>query len=140
MRRLTVALAATVALGTTVVAGAGPVWATTEPGVNATPHNEGGEWWTTDGCTAVPDSGSDLGTAYDFHHACKHHDGCYRYHWSDRATCDQWFYNDMLASCEALGSGRPCEIRAGAYYQGVRKFGQPSWESYSYTAPMGNVA
>lgn len=75
-----------------------PASATTDPGVNATPFNEGGEWWDTDGCTAVPDSGfhatlvqygsppfvASYGTVvgyFDFHHACKHHDGCYKYHY-----------------------------------------------------------
>lgn len=65
--------------------------ATTAPGQTATPYNQGGEWWSTDGCSVVPDSG----WWGDFHHACVHHDGCYRNHWASKSTCDTWFYNDM---------------------------------------------
>jgi len=126
--------------------------ATTTPGENATPFNEGGEWWSTDGCTAVSDSGYHTTVAaygqhpfyayrwvvgyYDFHHACKHHDGCYRYHWSDRATCDMWFHNDMRASCDALGSNQACYARADLYYRGVRALGQHSWNTYDSAVPM----
>src|SRR4051812_25277126 len=89
-RRLARLVLMTMLVGVSIITGSTGADATTTPGVNATPYNEGGEWWTTDGCSVVPDSGPD----FNFHHACVHHDGCYRNHWSDRATCDQWFLND----------------------------------------------
>ncbi|MBM7810521.1 phospholipase A2 [Saccharothrix algeriensis] len=110
--------------------------ATTEPGVNAVPSNEGGEWWSTDGCTAVPDSGTDAGGRFDFYHACEHHDGCYRYHWSNRVTCDRWFVNDMFASCSALRSYTTCYARAAVYYQGVRAFGGIAWDNRDVRVAM----
>lgn len=119
-------------MGLAVVAVAPSANATTTPGIPATPSNEGGEWWSTDGCTLVPDSGAH----FDFHHACHHHDGCYHYHWSDRSTCDDWFLNDMFASCAELGHYPQCYARAELYYLGVRKFGQMSWDSYSVQIAM----
>jgi Prokaryotic phospholipase A2 len=126
--------------------------ATTTPGVNATPHNHGGEWWPTDGCTLVPDSGlhstkvgygsypfygsATVVGSYHFTHACHHHDGCYKFHWSDRATCDQWFRNDMNASCAAIGSNEACYARATLYYNGVRVFGWKFWEQRSIAVAM----
>ncbi len=65
---------------------------------------------------------------YNFFHACKHHDGCYHYHWASRATCDLWFKNDMYASCTALRSNDACCARANLYYAGVRAFGEFFWQ------------
>ncbi|MGH9156722.1 MAG: hypothetical protein ACRD1K_13000, partial [Acidimicrobiales bacterium] len=77
--------------------------ATQTPGVNATPYNDGSHWWSSDGCSVVPDSGFHTKNVYvgrppwgasvpvtaswDFHHACVHHDGCYRNRWASRETC-----------------------------------------------------
>lgn len=115
-------------------------WATTTPGVNATPGNWTTHGWTSDGCTAVPDTGTYRGVYYDFGHACAHHDGCYSRHWASRATCDDWFYNDMVASCNYLHSSSSarliCYERAGIYWQGVRWFGGPGYNGWSYYIPI----
>ncbi|WP_330335376.1 hypothetical protein OHS33_37450 (plasmid) [Streptomyces sp. NBC_00536] len=148
------ATAATVLAGSAalLLGPASPVSATTTPGTNATPYNQGGEWWTTDGCTDVPDSGVHhawvqygkppftaygyLAGRYDFHHACMHHDGCYKYRWADRATCDQWFRNDMHASCTAMKSNAACDARAELYYRGVRVFGEIPWKLHDIRISM----
>ncbi|AVV44190.1 phospholipase A2 [Streptomyces sp. ID05-04B] len=116
-----------------LTAQASPASASTAPGVNATPFNEGDEYWDTDGCTGVKDSSS----YFDFHHACKHHDGCYKFHWSDRATCDQWFRNDMEASCSALHANQACYAVARLYYFGVRAFGEVPWSMHNIEVSMG---
>ncbi|MDJ0382025.1 phospholipase A2 [Streptomyces sp. G-G2] len=146
--------AATAVLGAAalLLVPASPASATTAPGANATPFNEGGETWDTDGCTDVPDSGVHfarvqfgkppfsaygyLAGRFDFHHACKHHDGCYRFRWADRATCDQWFRNDMHASCAALKSNAACDARAELYYWGVRVFGEVPWKLHAIKISM----
>lgn len=121
---------------------------------NATSLNEedSQHWWDNDGCSVVPDAGV-AGTrvtvgsppftatvfisgAYDFHHACVHHDGCYRNHWADKGTCDQWFLNDMNASCEAIDGNEACYDRARLYYWGVRVFGGNAYQSGSVDIPM----
>jgi hypothetical protein len=65
---------------------------------------------------------------FDFHRACKHHDGCYEFRWADRATCDAWFLNDTRASCDALHSNQACYAAARLYYRGVRIFRAVPWE------------
>jgi hypothetical protein len=86
-------------------------------GAGTAEAHSGSHWWPTDGCTSAPE--------LYFNHACVHHDGCYAYHWADRGTCDQWFLNDMMATCRSL----PFEMVAGcatwayAYYGAVRAFG-----------------
>ncbi|MFJ6530370.1 phospholipase A2 [Streptomyces longwoodensis] len=135
---------------------ASPASASTDPGVNATPFNEGGEYWDTDGCTDVMDSGYyttqvQLGEQplamyvprvgyFNFAHACKHHDGCYKFRWSDRATCDQWFLNDMKASCDVLHSNEACYAVAQLYYRGVRVFGEIPWSLHNTRVSMGEFA
>lgn len=118
----------------------GTAQATTTPGVNATPGNVTAHWWGSDGCTAVPDSGTYRGVSFDFNHACVHHDGCYAYHWGSRSTCDDWFYNDMVASCNYLHSASSsrllCDEQAGIYWQGVRWFGGPFYTWWSYKTPL----
>lgn len=127
---------------TGVVMDAGPAAATTKPGVNATSHNQGGEWWSTDGCSVVPDSGWHRSARfgwgyYSFQHACVHHDGCYRNRWASRATCDQWFLNDMRASCASLLTNQAsCRERAWLYYLGVRYFGDGAYSRRSVSTPM----
>ena len=74
---------------------------------------------------------ADSGSYFDFHHACIHHDGCYTHHWGSRSTCDEWFLNDMAASCSAMGADSRCYTRAATYYEGVRKFGYPFYISRS---------
>lgn len=114
-----------------------PAGATTNPGQSATPYNQGGEWWSTDGCSVVDDSG----WWGNFHHACVHHDGCYRHRWASKQTCDWWFWSDMRASCAAMfrawdpRSG-PCNARAYAYYAGVFYFGGPAYNQQSAYIPM----
>jgi hypothetical protein len=152
LRNLIAGCALLVLLGGLSLVNASSASATTKRGVNATPYNQGGEWWSTDGCTLVPDSGLHSTTvqygsypfygyttvvgSYNFNHACQHHDGCYAYHWSDRATCDQWFLNDMNASCAALRSNAACYARARLYYNGVRTFGWKFWPQRSISVAM----
>ncbi|HEV2756911.1 MAG TPA: phospholipase A2 [Actinomycetota bacterium] len=134
---------------TTLVLGPGTASATNEPGVQATPFNEGGEWWLTaesDYCTVVPEAGVVPPTIgppawFNFGHACLHHDGCYQHHWAERATCDQWFLNDMTASCAALhGWYTPnfatCYELALVYFAGVRALGDPFYDQHSAATPM----
>lgn len=133
-----------------------PARATTEHGVNATPYNATDHPWTSDGCSWVPDSGVTAGLAtvgtppwsvnivvvasWDFNHACVHHDGCYRGHWADRATCDQWFRNDMNASCDAMHADAAkrsvCKQQATLYYTGVRLLGGGAFTSWSHLIAM----
>jgi len=85
--------------------------------------HDSNHWWPTDGCTMAPE--------LYFNHACVHHDGCYAYHWADRATCDQWFLNDMIDKCRTL----PFDMVAGCagiayiYYSAVRTFGGYFYDS-----------
>ncbi|MFI5983486.1 phospholipase A2 [Streptomyces sp. NPDC051555] len=151
-RRLVAAATAVLGGGVLLLVPASTAAATTRPGVNATPFNEGGEYWDTDGCTDVPDDGlHTIRTVYgkpplalygyltgrfDFHHACKHHDGCYKFRWADRATCDQWFRNDMHASCTAMKSNAACDDMAELYYRGVRVFGEVPWKLHDIRISM----
>jgi hypothetical protein len=97
-------------------------------GATATPRNMTGHPWSTDGCSNSPERGP----GWDFHHACIHHDGCYRGHWAGQSTCDSWFLRDMRASC-AVTSPRAgllrsfCSFIAGAYHQAVRLFGASAY-------------
>lgn len=98
--------------------------ASTAHGAVATPANTTPHPWPYDGCSAAPERGP----GWDFHHACIHHDGCYRGHWASRRTCDDWFRRDMRASCLVLhpsaGLRRwACEGVAAVYYTAVRAFG-----------------
>ncbi len=106
----------------------------------ATPSNMGEHPWPTDGCSHVPDSGTAQSGAvsgpFDFLHACAHHDGCYRLHDGTRLSCDNRFLDNMLASCEEIGSNVACRDRANVYYLGVRWFGHVAWENYEINAPM----
>ncbi len=70
---------------------------------------------------------------YDFNHACIHHDGCYRHHWASKGVCDQWFLNDMTASCNG---NAVCNNRAWLYYSGVVAFGHSAYFGHSASAPM----
>lgn len=87
--------------------------------------HSGSHWWPSDGCTNTPE--------YWFHHPCVHHDGCYGYHWSDRATCDLWFRNDMIAVCQTLPFDlvATCAGQAYAYYWGVRALGESYYSNPS---------
>jgi hypothetical protein len=136
---LVLLLVVAVALGFGLVAE--PAGATTAPGVNATPFNHSSHPWTTDGCSVVADRGVWNNAYFDFHHACIHHDGCYRGRWASRETCDAWFLNDMNASCNALHSWwspqrNGCKSTAYQYYLGVRLFGGSAYAYASYYIPM----
>lgn len=134
MRHLTrfavAALAATALLLVPTSASA----STTRGGV-ATPANWTSHPWTTDGCSAAPDRGP----GWDFHHACVHHDGCYRGHWAGRRTCDDWFGRDLHASCAVLhpsGFARwPCDGLATIYVTAVRLFGAAAYRQRAVTTP-----
>jgi hypothetical protein len=106
-------------------------------GSTATPANDGRHGWSTDGCSASPERGP----GWDFHHACVHHDGCYRQHWSSRSSCDSWFLRDMAASCAVThrraGTGRNvCRFFAAVYHQAVRRFGASAYANGSSYIPL----
>ncbi len=129
-------MAVSMMFGTLIALSPAPAGATTEPGVQATPYNQEGEWWETDGCSLSPESGYYNGATFDFHHACVHHDGCYANKWADKNTCNWWFLNDMTASCAAMHgwvSWEFAECRAIAqiyytavYWGGGRAYGESS--------------
>lgn len=135
MRRAAVTLA-TILL---IFAGQGTASAHTGSGP-ATPSNMSEHPWSTDGCSQVPDAGTAqsglIKGPFDFHHACVHHDGCYRHHDGTRLSCDDRFLQNMIASCEEIRSNIACRDRANIYYLGVRWFGHVAWENYSTDAPM----
>jgi len=132
---LLVTLVALVLLG--VLARADPAGAHTRRGSRATPANSSSHPWSTDGCSASPERGP----SWDFHHACVHHDGCYRGHWASRGTCDEWFRLDMRASCTVThrspGTGRTlCYWLAAVYHQAVRRFGASAYAHASTFIPL----
>lgn len=155
---LTALLLAPVAIGTVGYLSLGEASGSTGPGVNATPFNASDHWWEDDGCTLVDDRGmayhpyrersggwSQAGAFFSFEHACEHHDGCYRHHWASKGTCDEWFYNDMKASCDALyprdrARNGVCRTEAWKYYKGVQLFGLPAYRSESIKAPLTYIA
>jgi hypothetical protein len=119
-------------LGTSDAAGAH-----TQRGHRATPANASRHPWSTDGCSASPERGP----GWDFHHACIHHDGCYRGHWASRGTCDEWFRLDMRASCtvtnRSAGLARDlCHWLAAIYHQAVRRFGGSAYARGSTYVPL----
>lgn len=120
----------------TTVGGSISAHAVNQYGTNATPGNMSSHGWPTNGCTAVADSGTYNGARFDFYHACIHHDGCYYYHWGTKGECDQWFQNDMYASCRYLGSGEGCYQNARRYHKGVYYFGNPFYNGWSVNAEM----
>jgi hypothetical protein len=132
-----------VLLGVSVLTTLGLLVAAAEPGIasprgtTATPRNDGRHTWSTDGCSASPERGP----GWDFHHACVHHDGCYRQHWASRSTCDSWFLRDMTASCAVThrspGAGRNlCRFFAAVYHQAVRRFGAGAYANGSSYIPL----
>jgi hypothetical protein len=87
------------------------------------------------GCTAVPDSGSN----WNFHNACDQHDKCYvdrpyGVNEGGRKRCDDEFYNRMTWDCVYRAWWWPrqdCFNVAGAYWVGVRSFG--GWVYYDWS-------
>jgi hypothetical protein len=80
------------------------------------------------GCTNVTDTPG----GFSFTDACNRHDGCYGGRWASRATCDQWFLNDMLNKCRKYDYQlvARCGSYAYSYYWGVRWFGQKYYDSH----------
>lgn len=122
-------------LATTALPGA-PAASASSRGRPATPGTMSSHPWSTDGCSVVPDRGTTwLGwvpARYDFHHACVHHDGCYRGRWASRASCDRRFLDDLARSCRELhpraeARRRACGFRGLVYYVGVRAFGASAY-------------
>jgi hypothetical protein len=131
------ALAAILLTGAAGLVAAAPAGATTGHGAVATPANGTAHPWSTDGCSAAPERGP----SWDFHHACIHHDGCYRGHWRSRRTCDGWFLRDMRASCRVLhpsGVVRrwACRGVASVYWAAVRAFGASAYHHRVVGAPV----
>jgi len=138
LARVAALLAIVVGLAVVSPSASSPVSAHTSGG-NAT---GGGQWhpWPSDGCTKVPNW---MPGIYNFTHACQHHDGCYVGRWAERATCDQWFLNDMNASCgtgSTLFTQRSrCRTIALAYYLGVRECGDYSYQQRSISTPLNRL-
>ena len=131
------ALAAILLIGAAGLLAPAPAGATTVHGSLATPANATPHPWPYDGCSAAPERGP----GWDFHHACIHHDGCYRGHWQSRRTCDGWFLRDMQASCRVLHPtgviGRwACAGVAAVYYAAVRAFGAGAYSHRLVGAPV----
>jgi hypothetical protein len=116
---------------------------------NATPSNMGGSHgWETDLCTESLDQWPG---AFDFRHACIHHDGCLTgfprsgvpTYWTSKAQCDTWFRADLKATCRELHPSGPqptlvavardiCQQMANTYYIAVDAF-----SSYKGPPPSG---
>ena len=131
------ALAAILLTGAAGLLAPAPAGASTTPGAVATPANSTRHPWSYDGCSAAPERGP----GWNFHHACIHHDGCYRGHWRSRQLCDSWFRRDMRASCRVLhpSSGLrrwACEAVASVYYTAVRAFGAGAYRRHLVNAPV----
>lgn len=119
-------------------AGSAAAGATTGHGATATPANMSSHPWSYDGCSSSPERGP----GWDFHHACIHHDGCYRGHWAGRSTCDTWFRTDMRASCLVLHPDNAwtrvaCNGLAEVYHRFVRTFGDRAYDRHSVTVALG---
>lgn len=114
-------------------------------GHDATPATMTDHRWTTDGCSMVPDRGwwmhHGVPGRFDFHHACVHHDGCYRGRWAGRRQCDGDFLDDMGASCRWLHPRNPwtrgsCLALADLYHLGVRILGAAAYRQGSHEVPI----
>lgn len=83
--------------------------------------------------------------AKKFHPACVLHDFCYRHgfatYGTDRETCDNNFYDDMLERCNTLGAFSAldikeytlCQAAALQTFEAVRRYGQPAYRTTSST-------
>jgi|SRR5437763_761669 len=133
----TIAVAATVGLGTVVAAGTAE--AVDIPSVTDTylfhtslsnfvqirasrPYN-GQLDWSSDGCSDSPDQPF----GFNFLPGCYRHDFGYRnykkqgrFNETTRKSIDDNFYADLKGIC---GSNAACKATAWVYYQAVRKFG-----------------
>lgn len=74
-----------------------------------------------DGCSTPVEIGNE---AEWFDAACDTHDRCYYAYWTDKNTCDQMFYRDMLAICDQRFGSKPgtlfyCERAADIYFDAV---------------------
>lgn len=124
-----------------LVAIAGPVTtASAHNEIFGTAHNgnDGAHWWSTNGCTGVPDSAPGV---FSFNHPCDHHDGCYGHHWASRFGCDNEFWSDMEATCSRMWAwwhpSRPlCRGVRDLYYAGVRAFGYLAYYGWDISSPM----
>jgi hypothetical protein len=126
---------AALAVAALVLLTAAPAAASTSRTAVATPRTMTAHPWATDGCSAAPDRGA----GFDFHHACVHHDGCYRGHWNSRRTCDDRFRRDLRAGCaerHPSAWGRwPCYALAEVYTAAVRLFGGPAYAHHDIDTP-----
>ena len=111
---------------------------------NATSGNDSGSatqhaWWSTNGCTVVPDS---VPGVFHFNHACDHHDGCYGNHWESRWGCDVRFWRNMESSCTHNWAWwNParllCRGVRDTYFAGVRALGYVAYNGWSISGPSG---
>lgn len=89
---------------------------------------------------------SDYGNqAEKFHPACVTHDFCYRHgfatYGTDRDTCDNSFYEDMLQRCNSLGAlsvldvkeYAVCQAAALQTYEAVRRYGESAYRTTTST-------
>lgn len=104
---------------------------------SATPFNYYWHSWQTWDmeCSWSPD----VGPYWNFFHACVHHDGCYKYHWAVKDTCDWWFLRDMRASCDATQAAgywrNRCYDMAWVYYAAVVHLGRPYYDKGLISTP-----
>jgi hypothetical protein len=88
----------------------------------------------------------DYGNQADkFHPACVIHDFCYRHgfatYGTDRATCDDNFYQDMQERCKTMGALSVldikeytlCQTAALQTYEAVRRYGQSAYRTTGST-------
>lgn len=97
------------------------------------------EWWSTNGCTSVPDS---VRGVFYFNHPCDHHDGCYGNHWQSRLGCDNTFWSNMNSACNYNWAWwnparAACRTVRDSYYAGVRALGYPAYNGWSISGPSG---
>lgn len=90
------------------------------PAAAAAPAGAALAGWAPNGCTS-PFGSSPSGVS--FKAACDRHDGCYHFHASSQAGCDEQFYTDMKKACGPLNLW--CQSWAFAYYRAVRTYGWP---------------
>lgn len=69
---------------------------------------------------------------FSFHGACNAHDACYGTCGISKSSCDNAFWNDMVAECDANTNGwewLQCRNAANLYYTGVHLRGNGAYQS-----------
>jgi hypothetical protein len=79
----------------------------------------------------VPDKTYWTNPDIDFTAACQNHDDCYGTPHSNKDTCDDNLYKDMMKECEGLVGvkGNHCRALAGTYHSAVNNLGSGAYRS-----------